>query len=44
MKIKEHFTKMLITLGWATTGCVILYGLVFTVSKLWDLMWLCMGS
>ena len=39
MKIKEHFTKMLITLGWAITACVMLYGFLFTVSELWKVMW-----
>jgi len=29
MSIKEHFSKMLITLGWATTGGTVLYGMYF---------------
>ena len=40
MKIKEHFSKMFVSLGWVTTGCVMLYGIVFTISQLW----LCMGK
>tara|TARA_R110002020_G_C16236861_1_gene768821 strand:- start:320 stop:439 length:120 start_codon:yes stop_codon:yes gene_type:complete len=26
MNIKEHFSRMLITLGWATTAGAIIYG------------------
>ena len=35
MNIKEHFSKMFITLGWALTGCVLMYALVFTLSEVW---------
>ena len=44
MNIKEHFSKMLVSLGWVATGCIMLFGIVFTVSQLWELMWLCMGK
>ena len=36
--IKEHFSKMLITIGWSVTACIMLYGLVFTMSNLWKVM------
>jgi hypothetical protein len=27
MNIKEHFNRMLVTLGWSATGGIILYGM-----------------
>ena len=27
MNIKEHFSRMLVTLGWAATGGIMLYGM-----------------
>ena len=27
MNIKEHFSRMLVTLGWSVTGGVMLYGI-----------------
>ena len=39
MKIKEHFSKMLITIGWTLTACILVYGVLFTVCELWEVMW-----
>jgi len=39
MNIREHFSKMFIALGWFATGCVVVYGVLFTISQLWDIMW-----
>jgi hypothetical protein len=27
MNIKEHFSRMLVTLGWSATGGIVLYGI-----------------
>jgi len=29
MDIKEHFSKMLVTLGWAATAGIMLYGVYY---------------
>ena len=29
MNIKEHFSRMLVTLGWTATACIMLYGTYF---------------
>ena len=44
MDIKEHFNKMVVAVGWSATGCAMLYGVVFTMSKIWEVMWLCVSN
>jgi len=38
MKIKEHFNKMLITLGWAITGSAVLCVLGFAIGQLFNIL------
>ena len=38
--IRNHFSSMLVTLGWAATGYLIVYALVFVISEAWKIMFL----
>ena len=37
MNVKEHFSRMLVTLGWAATAGVMLYGM-YSLCKVMSIM------